>query len=139
MANLDNGSYEENSSLSVVAGPTIPHASLTLGAANAPIPNLTLGVVNAAAPALDQIAGPRSRTLSPAGKRWKTSKIDKHLLTSRQVAKETMPTEHGIPYIKDIMEEDLPTHFRAPFHLPGYNSSTDPAERMRKFENAVLL
>ncbi|KAL0402437.1 UNVERIFIED_CONTAM: hypothetical protein Slati_4273600 [Sesamum latifolium] len=57
----------------------------------------------------------------------------------QQVAKETLPTERGIPLSKHIMMEELPAHFRAPSHLPAYDGTTDPAEHIRKFENAILL
>ncbi|KAL0444289.1 UNVERIFIED_CONTAM: hypothetical protein Slati_2151600 [Sesamum latifolium] len=57
----------------------------------------------------------------------------------QQVAKETMPAECVIPFNEHIMMEELLAHFRAPSHLPSYNGTTDPAEHIRKFENAALL
>ncbi|KAL0373653.1 UNVERIFIED_CONTAM: hypothetical protein Sradi_3281000 [Sesamum radiatum] len=51
----DNGSYDGNSSLPVVVGPTIPLAYPTLGAANAPAPDSILEADNAPTPALDNI------------------------------------------------------------------------------------
>ncbi|KAK4411860.1 hypothetical protein Sango_0259000 [Sesamum angolense] len=50
-----------------------------------------------------------------------------------------MSIERGIPFNEHIMEEELPAHFRAPFHLPAYDGTTDPAEHIRMFENAALL
>ncbi|KAL0391537.1 UNVERIFIED_CONTAM: hypothetical protein Slati_4538800 [Sesamum latifolium] len=62
MANIDNrgdnGSYEGNSSLPVVAGPTIPPINPTSGAANAPSPDPSLGAINVPTPALNQTVGP---------------------------------------------------------------------------------
>ncbi|KAL0423319.1 UNVERIFIED_CONTAM: hypothetical protein Sradi_0866700 [Sesamum radiatum] len=50
-----------------------------------------------------------------------------------------MSIERGIPINEHIMAEELPAHFRAPFHLPAYDGTTDPAEHIRMFENAALL
>ncbi|KAL0399334.1 UNVERIFIED_CONTAM: hypothetical protein Sradi_2276700 [Sesamum radiatum] len=57
----------------------------------------------------------------------------------QQVAKETMLAEPDISISEHIMMEELPAHFRAPSYLPAYYGTTDPAEYIRKFENAVLL
>ncbi|KAL0415863.1 UNVERIFIED_CONTAM: hypothetical protein Slati_3418200 [Sesamum latifolium] len=57
----------------------------------------------------------------------------------QQVAKETLPTKHGIPFSEHIMMEELPAHFRAPSHLPAYDGTTDPAEHIYKFGNAARL
>ncbi|KAL0406267.1 UNVERIFIED_CONTAM: hypothetical protein Slati_3940600 [Sesamum latifolium] len=57
----------------------------------------------------------------------------------QQVTRETFPTERGVPFSEHIMTEELPTHFRAPEHLPVYDGSTDPAEHIRKFINVALL
>ncbi|KAL0428115.1 UNVERIFIED_CONTAM: hypothetical protein Slati_2986300 [Sesamum latifolium] len=45
----------------------------------------------------------------------------------QQVAKETLPTERGIPFSEHIMMEEFPAHFRARSHLPAYDGTTDPA------------
>ncbi|KAL0457982.1 UNVERIFIED_CONTAM: hypothetical protein Slati_0425400 [Sesamum latifolium] len=57
----------------------------------------------------------------------------------QQVNKETLPTERGVPFDEHIMEEELPTHFRAPAHLSVYDGSADPSEHICKFENAAVL
>ncbi|KAL0411423.1 UNVERIFIED_CONTAM: hypothetical protein Slati_3732000 [Sesamum latifolium] len=57
----------------------------------------------------------------------------------QQVNKEILPTERGVPFGEHIMAEELPTHFRAPTHLPMYDGSADPAEHICNFENAALL
>ncbi|KAL0456105.1 UNVERIFIED_CONTAM: hypothetical protein Slati_0949700 [Sesamum latifolium] len=57
----------------------------------------------------------------------------------QQIARETLPAEQGIPFSEQIMNEELPVHFRVPAHLPAYDGSTDRTEHIRKFENAALL
>ncbi|KAL0454828.1 UNVERIFIED_CONTAM: hypothetical protein Slati_0822000 [Sesamum latifolium] len=49
----------------------------------------------------------------------------------QQVTKETMPTKCSIPFSDYIMVEELPAHFRAPSHLPTYDSAFHPAEHIQ--------
>ncbi|KAL0307773.1 UNVERIFIED_CONTAM: hypothetical protein Sangu_3012000 [Sesamum angustifolium] len=72
----DNGSYEGNSSLHAIAGPSIPPPVVV--ATNNTAPDPTSGT-NTLAPALDQIVGPVVMNplfceLFPAGRRWNTRK-----------------------------------------------------------------
>ncbi|KAL0285657.1 UNVERIFIED_CONTAM: hypothetical protein Sangu_2768300 [Sesamum angustifolium] len=55
----------------------------------------------------------------------------------QQVTTETTLAEHGIPFSKHIMMEELSTHFRTLSHLSAYDGITDPAEHICKFENAT--
>ncbi|KAL2232539.1 UNVERIFIED_CONTAM: hypothetical protein Sindi_1433900 [Sesamum indicum] len=51
------------------------------------------------------------------------------------VTKEALLPECG-PFNDDIMAEKHLSHFRVPMHLPTYNSPTDPAKHLCKFDNA---
>ncbi|KAL0411517.1 UNVERIFIED_CONTAM: hypothetical protein Slati_3741400 [Sesamum latifolium] len=162
----DNGTYEENSSFPAAAGLIVPPADLAAVATNTPAPDLdqtdgpavlnplfceqlrqfiveTINSILCGSQASG--AGPSSQLEkgeTPARRQtpaiWQSLKKEMVELC-QQVANETLPTERGIPFSKHIMMEELPTHFRTPSHLPTYGGTTDPAEHIRKFENAALL
>ncbi|KAL0325378.1 UNVERIFIED_CONTAM: hypothetical protein Sradi_5107100 [Sesamum radiatum] len=49
----------------------------------------------------------------------------------QQMIKETMPTERGIPFSEDIMEEKLLVHFQTPSYLPTYDGTTNLFEHIQ--------
>ncbi|KAL0416071.1 UNVERIFIED_CONTAM: hypothetical protein Slati_3439000, partial [Sesamum latifolium] len=66
--------------------------------------------------------------------------IMKRMIEFRQGVRREVPLMgRGIPFSADIIDEELPTHFRAPSHLPTYSGTTDPTEHIHKFENIALL
>ncbi|KAL0427278.1 UNVERIFIED_CONTAM: hypothetical protein Slati_2902600 [Sesamum latifolium] len=76
--------------------------------------------------------------MTPSLNVWQS--LEREVMKLRQqVTRDTLPTERGVPFSEHIMAEELPAHFRAPAHLLIYDGSTDPAEHIRKFENAALL
>ncbi|KAL0405201.1 UNVERIFIED_CONTAM: hypothetical protein Slati_3834000 [Sesamum latifolium] len=157
----DNGSYEGNSFLPVVAGPIVPPAGPAAIATNIPAPalNQTDGPAVLNPLFCEQLrqfivetinsilrgsqtsgAGPSSqleRGGTPASQGMDEQKEIVEL--RQQVANETLPTKRGIPFSEHIIMEELPAHFRAPSHLPAYDGTTDPAKHICKFENAALL
>ncbi|KAL0457977.1 UNVERIFIED_CONTAM: hypothetical protein Slati_0424900 [Sesamum latifolium] len=160
----DNGSYEGNSSLPAAAGPTVPPTDPAAVATNIPAPALdqtdgpavlnplfceqlrqfimeTINSILRGSQASG--AGPSSqleRGGTPTSQGMDEQSLKKEIVELlQQVAKETLPTEHGILFSGHIMMEELPAHFRAPSHLLAYVGTTDPIQHIRKFENAVLL
>ncbi|KAL0397380.1 UNVERIFIED_CONTAM: hypothetical protein Scaly_0186400 [Sesamum calycinum] len=129
----DNGSYEGNSSLSVVAGPTVPPAdSVALERGGTP---RSKGVDEQISTGLQQdqsvpanFASKKTAFIQPS-EIFQTP-MKEMVELHHQGAKETMRAERGIPFNEHIMAEELPTHFRAPSHLPTYDGTTDPIEHI---------
>ncbi|KAL2232442.1 UNVERIFIED_CONTAM: hypothetical protein Sindi_1424200 [Sesamum indicum] len=159
---MRNGYEGKNSSLPVVAGPTIPPADPT---AVATYILATDPTSRTSAPTLDQIVEPAAMNLLSCEQlhQFIMETVNSTLCGSQasgagpssQLERAGTPGSHGdggvsppsgyvlaerdIPFSEHIMVEELPAHYQAPPHLPACDGTPNLAKHIRKGGNAVLL